>query len=357
MTKKTFSFVIIIVFILFVPPLAAQFCSAPEHCGLLSEGDLCRITNGNPSILPASNFDGDIFLNQCQNAEYVSDGNNWISCLSGQYILENVRGHDYFCNGTGLREEEEINGVNITTGNGLGSIIECCGSGFCNSNNAGIRLSTGQSITADSDITTITLTCPDDQQLIGLDDQGNIICEFVFDHTPITDLFSVPGTFSYVVPRGFTTVAIEVHGGGGGGGRTTCGGGGECFYGSGGGGAGGYASGTYSVTSGTTYQVIVGRGGPEGNDGVTSSFGGTIIYATGGNHGANRNTRTDKGGTGGQGFNGDVNIQGNKGTDGATGSKGIFKVGQGGTGINNTGSGGGQYHKSGDSGYVKITTQ
>jgi len=83
----------------------------------------------------------------------------------------------------------------VWLGNGLESIIECCGSGLCNSNNAGVRLSTGQSITADSDITIITLTCPDDQQLIGLDDQGNIICEDTI--TTLPPLLITTNTFNY----------------------------------------------------------------------------------------------------------------------------------------------------------------
>jgi len=177
----------LIFLITIVLSLAQTVCSAPEHCGLLSEGNLCRINDNTPilsassfSILSASDFDNDIFLNPCQKAEYVSDGNNWISCLSGQYILQNIGAHDYFCNGTKQREEQVINDVvNITTGNGLGSIIECCGSSLClcNSNNAGVRLTTGQSLTVDGDIPEITLVCPDNQHLIGLDVGGNIICE------------------------------------------------------------------------------------------------------------------------------------------------------------------------------------
>ena len=57
--------------------------------------------------------------------------------------------------------------------------------------------------------------------------------------------------FSWVVPADVTSVIFHALGAGGGGGRTST------FYG----GGGGYATGTYAVTPGQTYSVIVGQGG------------------------------------------------------------------------------------------------
>ena len=57
--------------------------------------------------------------------------------------------------------------------------------------------------------------------------------------------------FSWVVPADVTSVIFHVLGAGGGGGRTST------LYG----GGGGYATGTYAVTPGQTYSVIVGQGG------------------------------------------------------------------------------------------------
>jgi len=91
-------------------------------------------------------------------------------------------------------------------------------------------------------------------------------------------VFASSGTFT--VPNGITSIRITVYGGGGGGqaANTTTGGG------------GGFASGVYTVTSGTSYTVTVGAGGAgaasgTASSGQTTSFG-SLISATGGTGGS-----------------------------------------------------------------------
>lgn len=98
--------------------------------------------------------------------------------------------------------------------------------------------------------------------------------------------FSVPGTYSWVVPDFVTRAWVRVKGGGGGGsgGATNPPRGGD------GGAGGGYAEGIVSLTPGTTIVVTVGVGGAagppdqSGGAGGTSSFG-TLLTATGGQGG------------------------------------------------------------------------
>lgn len=123
--------------------------------------------------------------------------------------------------------------------------------------------------------------------------------------------YTTPGTYSWPVPSGVTKIEVEVWGGGGG---ASGGIGGAA-------GGGGYAEGSYTVTPGTTYSVVVGAGGgavmysvggPAGGDGGSSSLGistGTIISATGGAGGAGG------GGVGGVGSGGQLNLWGGTGLD------------------------------------------
>jgi len=170
---------------------SAQVCSSPEHCGLQFDGDLCvmDINFENSFIVSALGSNtGDIRTLACQNAEYVSDGLDWIGCFSGPYIIE-LGTHDYLC-----KADDIIEVVNdINQGFGRESIIECCGSESCNSDSTdGRRLTTGESITLDNAAERITETCGQDQLLVGVDSQGNIICEDKFTSLPITT-----NTFNY----------------------------------------------------------------------------------------------------------------------------------------------------------------
>ena len=116
-------------------------------------------------------------------------------------------------------------------------------------------------------------------------------------------IFTSSGIFT--VPAGVYTIQVFVVGGGGGGGggdfyvSESSGGG---YVKSGGGGGGGYTKyGTYNVTPGTQYAVVVGAGGAggssssKGGDGGTSSFG-SLLSASGG-----KGAVLQEGGNGGSG--------------------------------------------------------
>ena len=72
--------------------------------------------------------------------------------------------------------------------------------------------------------------------------------------TMASDIFTTPGTFSWVCPAGVTSIIVECWGGGGGT-RSDNG------NARGGGGGGAYARSTFSVTPGITYNITVGAAG------------------------------------------------------------------------------------------------
>lgn len=113
------------------------------------------------------------------------------------------------------------------------------------------------------------------------------------------------------------------------------GGGGEGTYGGrGGGGAGGYRTGFSTITRGTTYNVVVGAGGPVNTNGQNSSLFG--LTAIGGGCGAG----TAAAGSGGSGGGGREGGGGNAGTPGqgfAGGSGTLPGAGGGGGGAANAG--------------------
>jgi hypothetical protein len=92
-------------------------------------------------------------------------------------------------------------------------------------------------------------------------------------------VFSSPGTIIWTVPSEVSQITVEAWGGGGGGAAGTFSSGG------GGGGGGGYGEGTFNVTSGAVYAVVVGSGsyGSYSNGG-SSSFG-SLVTSTGGSDG------------------------------------------------------------------------
>lgn len=132
-------------------------------------------------------------------------------------------------------------------------------------------------------------------------------------------LYATPGTYSFVVPAGYTTItSILVGGGGGGGGGIQSG----DIHGGTGGGAGGirYLQ-NIAVTPGETLTVVVGSGGLKGFTNVTtgSPNTGSVIAAAGTNTSILRGGSTilvASGGGGGQGSAGD-NYNGTPGAAGA----------------------------------------
>ncbi len=108
---------------------------------------------------------------------------------------------------------------------------------------------------------------------------------FVFLFTAVsradTVSFTAPGSHTWTVPAGVTTITVEAWGGGGAGGGVTG------YAAGGGGGAGGqYAKKVVAVSAGDTYTVVVGAGGNgntgNGADGEDSIFGASVVVAKGG---------------------------------------------------------------------------
>jgi hypothetical protein len=104
--------------------------------------------------------------------------------------------------------------------------------------------------------------------------------------------YSTPGSATFVVPAGITSVSVVVVGGGGGGPASTCncgggGGGGLCYLNS------------IPVTPGASIPVVVGAGGAAGAVGTQSSFNGTLIA-----YGGGAGSSSGPGGAGGSGTGG-----------------------------------------------------
>ncbi|MFA5086693.1 MAG: hypothetical protein WC470_00025 [Candidatus Paceibacterota bacterium] len=119
---------------------------------------------------------------------------------------------------------------------------------------------------------------------------------------PTTNIFTTPGTCTYTVPAGVSSIEVFVMGGGGGGGGGCSGvsSTSTCCSGSGGngGGAAKISHQMVSVTPGQQYEITVGAGGAGsgagsiygitgGSSGASSSFGSTVVSAggAGGDHG------------------------------------------------------------------------
>lgn len=114
-------------------------------------------------------------------------------------------------------------------------------------------------------------------------------------------IFTSSGVF--VVPAGVDTIAIELVGAGGNGGTN----------GAGGGGGGGYARGTFVVSPGTSYSIVVGTGG----SGLATIVGGLgILAGAGGNGTSVSNPNIGGGGAGGVGLGGQVSRTGGAGGGG-----------------------------------------
>lgn len=160
------------------------------------------------------------------------------------------------------------------------------------------------------------------------------------DLTPArsSNLFSVPGTYCWPAPVGVTSVSAVVVGGGGGSGYNVGGGGGALAY-----------KNNISVTPGTFYPVVVGKGGDNNSGaadtlGKPSSFISTSVVAVG--PGINSNSPgIVLAGTGYQGGSGSKGGGGAGGYAGMGGSGSYFcGVGASGTGGAAGGGGGGNYY-------------
>ena len=137
-----------------------------------------------------------------------------------------------------------------------------------------------------------------------------------------TVVFDTPGTSSFTVPNGVTSITVRAWGGGGGGGGRSDSGRG----GGGGGGGGAYAEAEVTVASCQTYNVIVGAGGAGGPAGDNDGSNGGNSYFDDGS------TVLATGGLGGEG-----GISGSGGSGGASGTSAGTTVYSGGDGAAGTG--------------------
>lgn len=114
---------------------------------------------------------------------------------------------------------------------------------------------------------------------------------------PYNVLFSIPGTYSWTVPVGVTSISATTIGGGGGSGNN---------FGSGGGGGANAHVSTMSVTPGDIWTIIVGSPGAvtgNGGDSVMRNAGSTIVITGGGGAaGINGGNNSAGGGGGGGGY-------------------------------------------------------
>jgi len=174
--------------------------------------------------------------------------------------------------------------------------------------------------------------------------------------------FTTPGTFTWTVPDGITSVSAVCVGAGGG-----AGGSGSCDtalsgWAGGGGGGGGLSYGTFDVTSGETLTIIVGAGGAGGTAGGGQQ---TIICPANGSDGGDSEIKRSStallkaGGGGGGQMGGSTNgqLQNNTGGSSGTGNQGTEADGGGNGGVGGRssvnlagGAGGGAAGYSGDGG-------
>lgn len=149
-----------------------------------------------------------------------------------------------------------------------------------------------------------------------------LILAFSFaGNSQITVIYDSPGSHTWTVPCGVTSVTVEVYGAGGGGGGAN-----SLSPSAGGGGAGGYGSGVFAVTAGTVYNLQVGAGGGGGGPASNGSTGGqswfnTSFYAA---YGGSGGLCENNGGGGGAGGNTNApawttNTNGSNGSNGTTG--------------------------------------
>lgn len=152
---------------------------------------------------------------------------------------------------------------------------------------------------------------------------------------PTEVTYTTPGTYSFIVPAGVTSVSVVAVGGGGGGGASG-------FSGSGGGGGLSYRN-NVSVTAGQSITISVGAGGPGSTFQISSGVGTETGFLNCSASGASVN------GTGGFRTSGDGGASGGSGVP--TGNSYFGAGGGGAAGYSgNGGIGGGSTNGSGGTG-------
>jgi hypothetical protein len=118
-------------------------------------------------------------------------------------------------------------------------------------------------------------------------------------YSQTTTTLTAPGTSTFIVPAGVTTLTVECWGAGGAGGGTA----GNDTAAGGGGGGGGYSINTIPVVSGSSISYTIGSGGigakTNGVNGGSTSF--STVAANGGFGGSQGNSSIGAGGAGGTG--------------------------------------------------------
>jgi hypothetical protein len=131
-----------------------------------------------------------------------------------------------------------------------------------------------------------------------------LITQISFSQASVTT-YSWPGTYTFTIPTGVTTLSMEIFGAGGKGQGN----------GTGGGGGGGYSFGVFPVVPGSTLAVKIGTPGVNPTAGTSSITG--YIVATGGANGVTvPNPSVGGGGAGGVGSGGTLNFTGGTGGGG-----------------------------------------
>lgn len=139
-----------------------------------------------------------------------------------------------------------------------------------------------------------------------------------YSQTTVT--LTSPGTSTFIVPAGVTSLTVECWGAGGAGGGTA----GNAAAAGGGGGGGGYSTNTIAVVSGSSISYTIGAGGngatTNGANGGSTSF--STVSANGGFGGFQGNSNTGAGGNGGTGatYNGGRGANGILSTSGGGGA-------------------------------------
>ena len=176
-------------------------------------------------------------------------------------------------------------------------------------------------------------------------------------------VYTTPGTYSWICPANVTSISVVAVGGGGGGATGTT----MSMYAAGGGGGGLSYGNNILVTPGQTYSIVVGAGGAGGgnaNSGQDTTFNTDWIigrHGTGGNgvlggtYGGSSGTKRTGGGNGGSGYQGNSSGQNPGGGGGAGGYSGNGGDGtNSGQGANGSGGGAAGGFQGGGGGGVNI---
>ncbi|WP_264520913.1 beta strand repeat-containing protein [Flavobacterium sp. N1994] len=157
-----------------------------------------------------------------------------------------------------------------------------------------------------------------------------------YSQTTVT--LTSPGTSSFTVPAGVTSLTVECWGAGGSGGGTA----GNATASGGGGGGGGYSKNTVAVVSGSSINYTIGAGGTgttaNGANGGATTF--STVAANGGFGGMQGNSNSGVGGAGGTGttFNGGKGANGILSNSGGGGAGSAGSASNGNSATNGTGA-------------------